>query len=282
MLGRKGTNDRKIQRLGEGGPASRCARLPRGWADRGRNGAADSSSTPGSGLKRCAATLTLVLTSAAVSVLSGVAVAGSDEPAVSRPPEGMHGYTGEPVGPPVAPTAYPNASPPPTPRTSSYLPPATQVRLNASFRLAVRFVREAPTCQALFQSLGANGEEKLARTVFERAGPRNIEVCVRRHAWAFTRLGTSTTWICPVFDQLVSVEAALILIHEALHFAGLPELPGTPGALESAQIQAMVAANCAPARLRQPRGAATQQRPLVAVPPDEQQLPRSPDPSRSR
>jgi len=154
------------------------------------------------------------------------------------------------------------------------MPPVTQVRLNASYRLAVRFVRESAPCRALFESLGANGEEKLALTVFERAGPGKIDVCYRRHATAFTRVGTSTTWICPVFDQLVSFDAALTLIHEALHFAGLPELPGTPGALKSVQIQDIVAANCDPARLRR--------HPALAAPPNQRPLPESFDPSWSR
>jgi hypothetical protein len=110
--------------------------------------------------------------------------------------------------------------------------------------------------------------------VFEHAGPGKIDVCYRRHAVAFTRVGTSTTWICPVFDKLVSLDAALILIHEALHFAGLPELPGTPGALESSQIQEMVVANCAPWRQWRPWRAATLHLPVAVAPPNPQALPR--------
>jgi hypothetical protein len=38
--------------------------------------------------------------------------------------------------------------------------------------------------------------------------------------------------------------AAVIVIHEALHFAGLPESPQTPGAMSPAEINEMVADRC--------------------------------------
>jgi hypothetical protein len=248
MLGRHSTCFRSAAGLGEGNRATRGARLRRNRACQRQHAASHRSSSGRERLTRYIAILTLATTPAAVVVLPGIAAASPNEPAATRAPEGAHDHASRAVGRP--PTSGGGSTTTWTLPTCGHMPPTMHVKLNASFRLAVRSVREVPACRALFQSLGTSGEERLSRTVYERADLWGIDVCVRRHATALTRVGISTTWVCPAFDQLVSVDGALTLIHEALHFAGLPEYPGTPGAPTAAQIQQMVRTRCDPTRVR--------------------------------
>jgi len=56
--------------------------------------------------------------------------------------------------------------------------------------------------------------------------------------------GTPIAWVCPAFSSLKVERAALTLIHEALHSAGMPERPQTPGARSSAEINDPVRGRC--------------------------------------
>ena len=77
-------------------------------------------------------------------------------------------------------------------------------------------------CRAMFTELGANGLEVLRRTRYIVANPRaEIEICKR--AWAFTTIGGRWTGICRDFARLDELEAATVILHEALHQAGLSE-----------------------------------------------------------
>ena len=52
------------------------------------------------------------------------------------------------------------------------------------------------------------------------------------------------TYLCRSFGRLAPRQAALRLVHEALHQAGLPEAPASPDALASAEINELVARDC--------------------------------------
>ena len=61
---------------------------------------------------------------------------------------------------------------------------------------------------------------------------------------AYTSVGSPRTVLCPAFASLSTSGAARILIHEALHFAGLGEKPADPKAPESYEINQIVTASC--------------------------------------
>ena len=61
---------------------------------------------------------------------------------------------------------------------------------------------------------------------------------------AFTEVGSSVTYLCRDFGRLAPEQAAIRLVHEALHHAGLPEAPADPTALASAEINELVARDC--------------------------------------
>jgi hypothetical protein len=127
------------------------------------------------------------------------------------------------------------------PRISGELPSVVALRLRNSFALAVRQVAEVPACRALFAALDTDAETELATTLYYAAPPQSP--CTDTTA-AFTVVRSPATWLCPTFERLMTDEAAVILIHEALHHAGLGERPPTPDAMTSEQINAMVTASC--------------------------------------
>ncbi len=132
------------------------------------------------------------------------------------------------------------------PRVVGKLPPRLDIALRAAFVIALERLRANPRCRAPFSELGANGQEVLAATVYYAASKGlDDRVCRRRSAAAFTVVGSPTTGLCARnFIQLSRFQAALYLIHEALHHAGLPEWPPHPGAPTSNEIQRLVQRSC--------------------------------------
>ncbi len=120
------------------------------------------------------------------------------------------------------------------------------IRLRSGFAIAVRQARSLPACRALFEALGSDAEKLLAATDY-RAATRELEsaFCSRR-AVATTHVGQPLTWLCGTFSSLGPHEAAAVVLHEALHFGGMREKPGTPDALTSREINALVVSRCRP------------------------------------
>ncbi len=129
----------------------------------------------------------------------------------------------------------------PHPRFDASVPPLVRFRLEEAYGLAVDAVRRQPTCSALFGQLGVMGDETLARTLYRAGG--EVGACLRSVP-AFTCVGCPQTVLCPTFTRLGPPAGATILIHEALHFAGLKERPTHPGAMSAPEITTMVEASC--------------------------------------
>jgi len=124
------------------------------------------------------------------------------------------------------------------------LPPRTRRSLTAAFELAVQRLRNRPECQRLFDDLGADGLEELAKSFYYGVAlPREQTIC--RRTSAFTQVGGRVTRLCSSFSRLRQNQAAVVLIHEALHQAGMSEKPLDPKALDSAQINQLVSDRCA-------------------------------------
>lgn len=147
---------------------------------------------------------------------------------------------GRPMG--TAATAAVEAT---VPRTSGALPTLVNVRLAQAFPLAVARAREAAGCRALFDRLGANGRTELSATLYYAATPRQETQFCGRGSAAITMVRSPQTRLCPSFGALTPDWAATILIHEALHHAGLGEWPVDPHGMSSPDINRMVRRNCA-------------------------------------
>jgi len=113
-------------------------------------------------------------------------------------------------------------------------------KLRSGLELARRRLVENHECHDLFTRLGADGIDKLAEALYYPANPyRELHVCKR--AVAYLKMGGSETWLCRGFSELSDSQAAMTLIHETLHQAGLGEYPRGPS---SAGINAMVKRAC--------------------------------------
>jgi hypothetical protein len=124
------------------------------------------------------------------------------------------------------------------------LPPGVRGKLERGWFVAHRHLEEHASCRALFTDLGADGYERLHHTIY-LGRPRGSDrrSCPRRVA-AHTSLHRPYTQLCPDFARLSDNWAGIVLLHEALHFAGLPESPAVPGALTSSDINQLVIDRC--------------------------------------
>lgn len=134
------------------------------------------------------------------------------------------------------------------PRVYGRLSDRSARNIRLGYALAIRMVRLTPACSAMFEPFHAEAVESLTSTLY--AVPTALEgtrICDGRVA-AFTVVGGRVTKLCPEFGGLHPRDAALTLVHEALHSAGMPESPTTPNALTSQEISALVAGACSPSR----------------------------------
>ncbi len=124
------------------------------------------------------------------------------------------------------------------------LTPAEAVLLNQAKSTAGDRLSTIPNCEKMFDDLQNNGARVIDAVTY-RDGTGSRKCTDRPTAAAVTDVGGYTTFLCSnLFNNLSSQGAATIVIHEALHSAGMSENPPDPSAKTSAQISAMVQANC--------------------------------------
>jgi len=117
-------------------------------------------------------------------------------------------------------------------------------RLRFGFSLALLSLRTHRECAALFSELGADGLEVLAQTRYESASLDLLSGACGSGVPAYTKVGSYLIKLCPGFVALSVRGAALTVIHEALHSAGLSEKPADQATLTSREINRMVQLNC--------------------------------------
>lgn len=119
--------------------------------------------------------------------------------------------------------------------------------VEVGYEIATQRVQEVESCSDLFAELGVDGKEVLARALYWPVFSHRdaTKLCGGRNL-AFTVVGSPMTFICSDFERLSDQEAAKIIIHEALHTAGLKESPQYRGhgVKTSREINTMVAKNC--------------------------------------
>ncbi len=116
--------------------------------------------------------------------------------------------------------------------------------LSMAFGVAVRKVQKEPSCRALFDNLELAGAEALARNYYEPATqPSDLVLCTRG-AVAITGLRGWRTRLCGSFSKHSRRNQAALLIHEALHTAGLSEKPIDPNGMTPHEITQRVKLAC--------------------------------------
>jgi hypothetical protein len=122
--------------------------------------------------------------------------------------------------------------------------PAVAMKLRAGFDLALDRVERESACRALFADLGGEAREALGGTLYYGSTPAQEDGRCR-YAYAVTQIGSAVTWVCQRNFVEVGLEhAARILIHEALHRAGLPERPQAPDAMSAREIDRIIHTRC--------------------------------------
>jgi hypothetical protein len=125
------------------------------------------------------------------------------------------------------------------------LPGPVRLQLVLAFRMAQESIRTNQACSALFGRFGADGLDLLARVEFHAVTIESTgRTCDRSGVAAFTTVKSSRIRLCPGFGVLPVPAAAVILIHELLHAAGMSEKPIDPKGLTPPEINRLVAVSC--------------------------------------
>jgi len=129
------------------------------------------------------------------------------------------------------------------PWISDRLPTPVRRKLESAIELVVERIEKNPSCANLFSEFGEDGAEVIRRSLYYPANAlMEQKICWR--AYAFTKVGVRPTWICRRMWLLPVWRFALVLLHEALHHAGLEEWPQSKTAPDSRSITGRVAAAC--------------------------------------
>jgi hypothetical protein len=129
------------------------------------------------------------------------------------------------------------------PKTAMFTSEKLMEKLRAAFNTALERVQEIPECGALFAELNADGVEMLTTALYTPTHPFD-EQSLCQSAAAFTWVGGVHTRLCRRFASLSEERAAMTLIHEALHHAGLTEEPMDPNGMTAREIDGMVSDAC--------------------------------------
>ena len=117
-------------------------------------------------------------------------------------------------------------------------------KLQAAVRIAAERIEEVEECGELFVSLGADGNEMLNTTLYFPVAANNRKDGICRRAAAYTNVGAKSTFVCEEFSWLSDERAAMFVVHEALHHAGLSEKPLDRRGMTSLEINTMVGKKC--------------------------------------
>jgi hypothetical protein len=117
--------------------------------------------------------------------------------------------------------------------------------VRAARTIALRRVGELEECRGLFEAHGADGVRILLDSDYRAAQPGEAGGLCEKGASAFTGMTTGRTALCTdSFLKLQPHVRAVVLLHEALHVAGLGQHPQHPGGMTPRQIDGMVGRSC--------------------------------------
>lgn len=129
------------------------------------------------------------------------------------------------------------------PWVGNTVPMDVRRKLVSAFPISLGRVRQHTACRDLFNNLGTTGPAALKGTYYYVASIGQERKFCRR-ADAITQVGSRVTILCRRFSQLSPDQAAVVLIHEALHLAGMGEKPMERSALNSNEINLLVRRRC--------------------------------------
>lgn len=116
--------------------------------------------------------------------------------------------------------------------------------VRVGFWIAFQRVHEIPGCAALFAGLDLDGPTALSSTVYSRPRHPAEKALCDAGALAVTRARRTEISLCLNLRNLTREGVAALLIHEALHTAGLGEWPVDPVGPTSGEITRSVLRAC--------------------------------------
>jgi len=150
----------------------------------------------------------------------------------------------EPPRPALVSVAAGDASFDSAPTASATMRSSLTKKLERTYLVAQQRLRQYPSCRALFQGLEHDGFETLEHTIYVQASKqRESQVCGSATV-AFTRVNSPVVTLCKRFDRISDAKAAVVMLHEALHTAGLDERPHDPDGMTPYEINFMVERSC--------------------------------------
>ena len=119
-----------------------------------------------------------------------------------------------------------------------------RLSLTRAFGAAAKKVQGRQSCRALFEGLDLGGADSLNKTLYQPARVASDVASCERGSVALTGLGGRRTRLCSNFKLHSLRDQAGILLHEALHVAGMSEKPVDPNGLTPHEINQMVKKAC--------------------------------------
>ncbi len=117
--------------------------------------------------------------------------------------------------------------------------------LKIAYRGAIKRLEKDESCRALFDDLNLDGLQALGRTRYQPVQSAAERAYCVSGVDAYTAVGAKRVMICRQFHTLHRRTKAAVLIHEALHTAGMSEAPHDPAGMTPEEINEMVEEACA-------------------------------------
>ena len=117
--------------------------------------------------------------------------------------------------------------------------------LKIAYMGAIKRLERDESCRALFDDLSLDGLQALSRTLYQPVQSAAERAYCVGGVDAYTAVGAVRVMICRQFFQLHRRTKTAVLIHEALHAAGMSEAPHDPDGMTPEEINEMVEEACA-------------------------------------
>jgi hypothetical protein len=117
--------------------------------------------------------------------------------------------------------------------------------VRAARKIALDRIGTVDRCRELFAGQGTDGARILLDSDYHTAQPGEAGGLCEKGASAFTGMTSKRTAVCrDSFLKLQPHTRAIVLLHEALHVAGLGQYPHHAGGMTAREIDEMVSRSC--------------------------------------
>lgn len=132
----------------------------------------------------------------------------------------------------------------PAPQVSVRLSVPQRFALLAAFKTAYRRAQESESCAALFEDLELDAAKALTASRYDLPSSSAVQARCRAGVAAVTGVRSPHIRLCRRFGTMSRGDQAVVLLHEALHVAGLDEWPQDPKAQTAREITKRVKEAC--------------------------------------